>query len=241
MLADAFLRDCFMIKRIINYFSATELILWTCSVLVITVSFFVFDREGYITLLASIIGITSLIFIAKGNPVGQVLMIAFSVVYGIISFGFAYYGEMITYLGMSMPMAIVALVSWLRHPYKGNRAQVTVNRISGREQILMWIITVAVTVAFYFILDFFATANIVPSTISVTTSFVAVYLTFRRSPYYALAYAANDVVLIVLWAFASFENISYLSVLVCFVAFLANDIYGFISWKKMEREQKKEQ
>ena len=230
-----------MIKRIINYFSAAELILWTCSVLVITASFFIFDREGYITLLASIIGITSLIFIAKGNPVGQMLMIAFSVVYGIISFGFAYYGEMITYLGMSMPMAIVALVSWLRHPYKGNRAQVTVNRISGREQILMWIITVAVTVAFYFILDFFGTANIVPSTISVTTSFVAVYLTFRRSPYYALAYAANDVVLIVLWAFASFENISYLSVLVCFVAFLANDIYGFISWRKMERQQKKEQ
>lgn len=52
----------------------------------------------------------------------------------------------------------------------------------------------------YFILRAFNTANIIPGTISVTTSFVAVYLTFRRSPYFALAYAANDVVLIVLVA-----------------------------------------
>ena len=36
---------------------------------------------------------------------------------------------------------------------------------------------------------------------------------------------------------AAFENVSYLSVVVCFAAFLANDIYGFISWRRMERRQ----
>lgn len=82
------------------------------------------------------------------------------------------------------------------------------------------------------------TANIVPSTISVTTSFVAVYLTFRRSPFYALGYAANDVVLIVLWALASITDVHYISVVVCFAAFLINDIYGFLSWRKMKERQK---
>ena len=101
----------------------------------------------------------------------------------------------------------------------------------------MWIITVVVTIIFYFILDHFNTANIVPSTISVTTSFIAVYLTFRRSPYFALAYSANDIVLIILWISASMLDIRYISVLVCFVAFLFNDIYGFISWKKMKMRQ----
>ena len=33
------------------------------------------------------------------------------------------------------------------------------------------------------------------------------------------------------------EDISYLSVVVCFIAFLANDIYGFISWRKIEKRQ----
>lgn len=70
------------------------------------------------TLIASLIGVPSLIFCAKGNPVGQILMIVFSILYGIISYGFAYYGEMITYLGMTLPMAVFSLVSWLRNPYE---------------------------------------------------------------------------------------------------------------------------
>lgn len=84
----------------------------------------------------------------------------------------------------------------------------------------------------------FHTANLYPSTLSVTTSFIAVYLTFRRDPYFSLAYAANDVVLIALWALASVENSSYISVTVCFTAFFFNDIYGFISWSEMEKRQK---
>ena len=220
-----------------KYFSKTEIGLWWASVGLIAVSFCIFDRENYLTLLASLIGVTSLIFNAKGNPFGQILMVIFSLLYGIISYSFAYYGEMITYLGMTMPMAIIALVAWLRNPYNGNRAEVKVNTISRTEVIFMWGITAAVTVLFYFILAYFKTANLLPSTLSVTTSFLAVYLTFRRSPCFALAYAANDLVLIVLWVLASAEDTRYISVVVCFMAFLVNDIYGYISWQKMKQRQ----
>jgi nicotinamide riboside transporter PnuC len=75
---------------------------------------------------------------------------------------------------------------------------------------------------------------LIPSTVSVATSFLAVYLTYRRSPYFALAYAANDAVLIVLWVLATFENRSYLSVTICFCAFFVNDLYGFWNWKRMQ-------
>lgn len=220
-----------------NYFTKAELILWGSSVTLILAAFLIFDRVNYMTLAASLIGVTSLIFNAKGNPIGQAMMIVFSLLYGMISFRFAYYGEMATYLGMTGPMALLALISWLRNPYKGNKAEVAVNRIGAVEWILMLILSVFVTVAFYFILDYFGTANMLPSTLSVTTSFIAVYLTFRRSPYFALAYAANDIVLIVLWILAAMDDISYLSVVICFVLFLVNDIYGFISWKKMELRQ----
>ncbi len=224
-------------KTIRNYFSKTELALWSVSVLFIIISFCIFDRESYFTLTASLIGVTSLIFNAKGNPIGQALMIVFSLLYGIISFNFAYYGEMITYLGMTMPMALFALISWLRNPYKGNKAEVKVNSISKKEQILMWILSIIVTTVFYYILDYFNAANIIPSTISVTTSFLAVYLTFRRCPTFALAYAANDIVLIVLWVMASIYDVKYISVVVCFIAFLVNDIYGYINWQRMKRCQ----
>ena len=226
-------------KKLVNYFSKIEIALWTISMIAIIISFLVFDRTNYLTLYASLIGVTSLIFCAKGNPFGQLLMIVFSLLYGIISYKFAYYGEMVTYLGMTLPMAVFALVSWLRSPYNGKLSEVKVNRISGKEKGVLWVGAIAITILFYFILVFFGTANIVPSTLSVTTSFVAVYLTFRRDPFYALAYAANDIVLITLWILASVCDIRYISVVVCFVAFLFNDLYGFLNWRKMEKRQAK--
>ena len=221
-----------------NYFSKLEITLWSSSVLLIIGSFCIFDRDNCLTLVASLIGATSLIFNAKGNPFGQLLMVIFSLLYGIISYRFQYYGEMITYLGMTMPMAVFALISWLRNPYRGNKAEVKVNSIGKAETVFMWLLAGAVTVLFYFILAHFNTANLLPSTLSVTTSFVAVYLTFRRSPLFALAYAANDIVLIVLWVLASAQDIRYASVVVCFVAFLVNDLYGYVSWQKMKLRQK---
>ncbi len=226
-------------KSLLHYFSKGEVTLWCISVIFIVTSFLIFDKANYLTLVASVEGVTALIFLAKGNPVGQFLIIVFSILYGIISFTFAYYGEMITYLGMTAPMAVFALISWLRNPYNGNRSEVKVNHLKRKEFVFMFIITAVVTIGFYYVLKAFHTANIIPSTLSVTTSFLAVYLTFRRSAYYALAYAANDIILIILWTLATLSDISYLSVIVCFIMFLINDLYGYINWSKIAKRQQK--
>ncbi len=225
-------------KKIIDYFTKTELALIIFSELLIIVSFFAFGGNGYLSLVASLMGVFSLIFNAKGNPLGQLLMVIFSILYSIISYSFSYYGEMITYLCMTLPMAAAALWQWLVHPFKGKVSEVTVNRIGQRELMLLPLITVAVTAALGYALVLLNTANIVLSILSVATSFVAAYFTFRRSPYFALAYALNDIVLIGLWISASISDISYISVLICFVVFLINDLYGFINWKRMEKRQK---
>ncbi|MBO5798056.1 MAG: nicotinamide mononucleotide transporter [Clostridia bacterium] len=220
-----------------GYFSKSEWALWGGSVGAVLLAFFAFDGAEYLTLVASLIGVTSLIFNAKGNPIGQLLMVVFSLLYGFISYSFSYYGEMVTYLGMTGPMALFALIAWLRHPYKGRRAQVAVNRLTAGEWVFALLLTGVVTAAFYFILAAFHTAYLPLSTLSVTTSFLAVYLTFRRSPWFALVYAGNDVVLILLWVLATAQNPAYLSVVVCFAVFLVNDVYGFVNWRRMCRRQ----
>lgn len=224
-------------KKLIAYFTKGELLLWVGSMAAIIVSFLLFDRTSWLTLGASLVGVTSLIFCAKGNPAGQVLMIAFALMYGIISWGFAYYGEMITYVFMSLPMAVVSLVAWLRNPYGEGKSEVRMNKLDKREYVIAGVLAAAVTAGSFFLLKVLGTANLVPSTISVITSFIAVYFTFRRSPLYAIGYAANDIVLVVLWTLAAVEDIRYVSVMVCFMAFLLNDIYGFVSWRRMEKRQ----
>ncbi len=224
-------------KRLTSNFTKMELRLWAWSNALIILSFFFFKQTNFLTLGASLIGVSSLTFSAKGNPIGQVLMIIFSLFYGIISFSYQYYGEVLTYLGMTMPMAIIALVSWLKHPYEGKRSEVRVNHIHGLEFIVLAVLTPLVTYVSYLILVYFKTAHIIFSTLSVSTTFIAVYLTFRRSSYFTIAYAVNDLVLIVLWGLTSIEDLSYLSVVVCFITFLVNDLYGFYNWRKMAKRQ----
>lgn len=214
-----------------------EKALWIVSMLVVGVSSLFSGEGAVLSAIASLIGVTALIFVAKGYVFGQIMTVAFAVLYGIISYFLAYYGEMITYLCMSAPAALVTIVEWLHHPYAGTK-EVKVRRITKWHFLVVTILTALVTVAFYFILGALGNARLIVSTISVTTSFLASSLTFLRSPYYALAYAANDIVLIVLWILAAMKNISYLPMVFCFVMFLFNDIYGFYSWKCMQKRQK---
>lgn len=223
-------------KTKLSYFALHEVLLWIFSAVAVCAAFFIFGGS-YLNLAASFVGITSLIFSAKGNPVGQALMIVFSVMYGIISLKFHYYGEMITYLGMTAPMAAFSLVSWIRHPVGNRKAEVKLKPLSVRSVLIMALLTVVTTGAFYYILKYIGNANLVPSTVSVATSFAAAYLTFVRSRFFALAYALNDIVLVVLWTAASVTDISYLTVDICFAVFLLNDFYGFINLTKISKRQ----
>lgn len=215
--------------------SRFERTLWLTSIAVITLSFFL-SGGSLLSLTASLIGVTGLIFVAKGYVIGQVLVVIFSVFYGIISWFFRYYGEMITYLGMSSPIAIVTAVSWLRHPYRDTQ-EVEVVRLRGKHWLSLVLSAIAVTAVFYFILKALSNASLFFSTLSVTTSWIASYLTFLRSPYYALGYASNDIVLIILWIIAAVQDLSCLPMVLCFVMFLANDLYGFYNWRRMQKRQ----
>lgn len=226
---------CAGIKSSIKNLNSFERKLWLLSVTIVTLSFLIFRSENFMTLIASLIGVTALIFVAKGDVLGQILTIVFSLLYSLISFGFAYYGEMITYMGMTAPIALLSVITWLKNPY--SEKQVKIRKLSSKQYFVLLIVSLVVTWIFYYILAYFNTTNIVFSTISVTTSFLASALMMLRDSYYALAYAVNDLVLIVLWVMATMESISYVSMIACFSIFFINDIYGYINWSRMKKHQ----
>lgn len=218
----------------IKSLSGKEWGIWLGSLAVVIASNLLPGDLDLLTLLAALVGATSLIFAAKGNVWAQILIIVFSILYGIISWRFRYWGEMITYLGMCLPMAIWSTITWLKNPSKGNKDEVAIQKLNRKYVIILTFACIIVTGLFYFVLKALDTPNIVFSTISITTSFLAAALTMLRSSYYALGYASNDIVLIVLWVLASLENPVYIPVVVNFLIFFFNDMYGFISWKKRE-------
>ena len=95
-----------ILKNPFRCLTKKEWSIWIVSLIVVIASNILSGDFDLLTLVAALTGVTSLILAAKGNVWAQILIIVFSILYGIISWQFRYWGEMITYLGMTMPMAI---------------------------------------------------------------------------------------------------------------------------------------
>ena len=227
-----------MFKKLILYFTKFEIALWLFSIISIIACFMIFDSSSYFTMISSIIGVTSIILCSKGNYYGEILMVIFSILYCIISYFFRYFSEIITYAFMTLPMSVLTYYSWSKNQFKEGKNEVKlVGSISKKDTVLLIILTVIVTFSLHILLKIFNTRNLIVSTISLPTSFVAVFLSYKRNYYFAFWYALNDVVLIVLWFLASLVEVRYVSVMLCFIIFLVNDTYCFINLRKIHKNQ----
>jgi len=216
-----------------------EFMFWGISVIMLVISF-LWSKSNLLYLFASIVGVTALIYLAKGEPRGQVLTILFSVLYGVISYKYRYYGEMMTYLGMTLPSALIAATIWYRHPFEKGKTVVKVSILSKKHILSLVLLTPIVAYVMYRLLAYLKTSELILSTVSVVTSFMASMLTIYRSKYYALFYAFNDIVLIALWILASMHDPSFLPMVLCFVIFLANDLYALFKWKILSDTQNRQ-
>lgn len=226
--------NAFKVVNVTKDFTKRDWIIYSFSLLIVAISNILSPEFDFLILVAALVGVTSLILAAKGNGIAQILIVIFSILYGIISYRFRYWGEMITYLGMTMPMGIWSAVAWFKNPSKEKSNQVEIAKMNYKKWVLVVVSAVLVTIGFYFILKYFDTPNMVFSTLSITTSFIAASLTILRTSYFALFYAMNDLVLIVLWVLATIENPVYFPVIINFAIFFFNDMYGFVAWKKRE-------
>jgi len=233
----AFFDRMISMKKLWHYFSWFEKALWFISITTIITLYIIFPGD-VISFIASLIGATSLIFLAKGHFLTHILTIVFSVLYGIVSFQTHYYSELITYAGMTGPLALIALITWLKHPFD-DKKEVEVAHNPFYKYVIVFVLGGLVTFGFYFLLAYLETPNLVWATISIFTSFVACGLSIIRSPYYALMYAANDIVLVILWSLQLQNDVAYLSMVINFAVFLTNDIYGFINWRRIRSRQMK--
>lgn len=200
------------------------------------IAFFAFKGTDYLNLVSSLVGVAMLFLVAKANVFGSVVSIAFSILYSIVSFRFRYYGEMILYLGLYIPIEVVTLVVWFKNRYN-KTSQVKVETEKPIDFLWSLVLGSAVTFGAYFLLRHLGTENLMWSTVSVFTSMVACYFILRRTSFYAIFYAINDVILVILWTYAAVKDSSYICMAICFLCFLINDVYGFFSWTSIRRRQ----
>ena len=214
-----------------------EIIFLFACLLGLTLCFIFGVDKNVLSFVTSLIGVVSVLMVAKGLVIAPFINISYNVLYSIVAITQKYYGEAIIYIAIMMPISIFSIISWLRNKNKNNSAVIEQNSIHKKEYLYLFLSTSVLTVAFYFLLKALDTNELIISTLSLITSAVASYLMLRRSKYYALGFVANDIILIIMWAIVvKNSGIGYLPTLLSFVIFLINDIYGFIHWSLTQKK-----
>lgn len=225
-------------KKLFKGWSWVELTLLIASPIIVLVVGVVFESD-VLTVIASIVGIICALLLAKGLVIGQFFGIAIAVLYSIVSFKNKFYGEMLVYLVIMLPMYIWGIVEWIRHR-NIERKRVEVNSITWKEWVIVSLCSVLAFIGFYFFLRALNTRELFISTLSVIDNVFATYLLARRSKYGFISYIVNDLILIVLWGIPVVQgDWVLLAMLINPVINLINDTYGVVNWTKMQRNQKR--
>lgn len=168
-------------KKIFKNWSKFEIILLISSIVLIVFSEII-SKSEILTVCTSISGILCALLMAKGKVLSQVVGLVEIVLYTILSYKNEYYGEVIIYITVQLPLYIMGIISWIKNKNEETET-VNKNEIHKIEWILLFFVNIVVFVALYYILKYFNTKQLIVSTISMITSLSATYLLARRSKY----------------------------------------------------------
>lgn len=225
-------------KKVLKNWKIGELVFMVVAVLIATIPFLIFKEKNILSLICSIIGIISMIFISKGFVYAPILGVIYDALYIAVSWSQNYYGEVIIFAFIMIPMELFSVFTWLKNKNKQEQELVQTNKLHKKEVGILIILSIVITISFYFILRALNTKELFINTISLTANFIGVYLMFRRSKYYALSYFVDDLIAITLWIITIvISGIEFIPNLICLICFAVIDIYGFITWSKNEKNE----
>lgn len=230
-------------NKIKNYFKNWNL--FEILFLIISISgaivFAVLSNCWWIEWLTSITSLLFVLLIAKGKSEGYIFGFITTIFYCIVSFRYAYYGEIIISIFLTTPLNILGLMAWRKHFVKDttNQKIVEIASVTKKEKIILFVSQAVLSVGYYFLLKAFNTEFLFISTLSVVTSLIGTYLLLRRCNLNWIFWIINASLLILLWGYIYYLNgFSSISMLwLCIMTFV-NNIYGYINWLRLEKSQK---
>ena len=214
-----------------------EKLLLCLSIVMIIISG-IYSKSSFFTIFAALSGIITALLLSKGKIIGQMSGIISCTLYLIISFKNSYYGEVLIYLLLKIPMYIMGTLSWLKHKDRKTNT-VSINDISKKEWLIVLLTSLLIFIIMYYLLRVFNTSELLISTISVVIGLIATYLLFRRSKYGFIFYVLGDVIMMMLWGAPILKgNLTLLPMLINPIINMINDSYGIYNWRRLEKIQK---
>lgn len=218
-------------KKIFKNWNIFEISLLIISIILI-LSSGIFLEGNILAVIMSILSITTAILQAKGKVLSQFIGFVVAIFYSILSFNNKYYGEVIIYITIMIPLYILGIISWLKNK---NEETQTVNKsdIHKKECCIIILVNIILFILLYQLLKYLNTDQLLISSISMNTIITATYLIARRNKFSFLFFILNDIILILLWGIPVIQgDLTLIPMLLNPSLLFINDIYGFKNWSK---------
>jgi len=195
-------------------------------------------KSDLLTTSCSVVGVITAFLHAKGKNLGQVFGLIITFLYSIVSYKNRYYGEVLIYVVMMLPMYVLGIITWAKHKNTKTNS-VEVNTIKKKEWITILFLSIFIYIGIYYLLKQFNTNELLISTTSVLISLLAMYFQVRRSKHSFSFYLINDIILMMLWGIPVIKgNLLLFPMFINPIINFISDIYGLYNWKRMEKIQK---
>jgi nicotinamide mononucleotide transporter len=226
-------------KKLVNIFrewTIIELVL-LASTLILIIGSGILYKSSWITIIASLSGTLYALYQARGKVLAQFIGIIEVILYSYLSYTNKYYGEVLLYVLLVLPLNITGIFSWIKNKSDITK-KVIQSELKRREWLILGIGSVVLFFIIYLLLRYFNTSELLVSTFSLVIYLIATYLVVRRSKYGFLFYILSDIILIILWSIPIFKgDLLLIPILFEPLILLFNDTYGWISWSKENKNE----
>jgi nicotinamide mononucleotide transporter len=226
-------------NRIKEYFADWDLyeriwlIVFTCIIIVLSI----YWKDSFTGILASLTGIWCVVLIAKGKIANYYFGIVNVVAYAYVAFGSQYYGEVMLNMIYFLPMQFVGIYLWRKRRVSNKKDDVKVIYMSNKQRIIWSFITIAGTILYGFFLKYLGgNLPFIDSSSTVMSVIAMILMVFVFVEQWVL-WILVDIVSIIMWFTVMIKGGNDVAVLVMWVAFLVNAIYGLYNWIKLARKQ----
>ncbi len=224
-------------KKILKDWNLFEKI-WLLAFTAVNIYLFFAWHDTWIGLTASLTGMLCVVLTAKGKISSFYWGLINIFAYSYVAYSSAYYGDVILNMLYFLPMTFFGIYFWGKNSKKKDETKVVlVKKLSWRNKILVFGLSLILVYGLGLFLKMIqGTLPFVDSTTTIFSIIATILLTKRYADQW-FYWIMVDIWSIVMWVFIFVRDGNQVSMLVMWTAFLANALYGYYNWLKLEKEQ----
>jgi nicotinamide mononucleotide transporter len=194
-----------------------------------------------ISLFASWTGMITVVLVAKGRISNYYFGVINVLLYGFIAFQSQFYGEVMLNWGYYLPLQFIGYYIWTKNQNQDGVDEVNVARLSNRRRV-MWVFLSGASILGYGLFLKYLNGNL-PffDSASTTLSVIAQYLMIRRVKEQWAVWIVINIISIYMWADVYLTTGNSIAILVMWMAYLVNSVYGWYNWTQLAKQQDRQE